>query len=92
MTTPSLHQQEKLEALGWNDFFAEQALAYPGLLPARVSRPDLNRYHLLAASGPLTGLLPGRARSAGQTKAELPTVGDWVLVSYPAAQAADTGD
>jgi ribosome biogenesis GTPase / thiamine phosphate phosphatase len=92
VTTPSLHQQEKLEALGWNDFFAEQALAYPGLLPARVSRPDLNRYHLLAASGPLTGLLPGRARSAGQTKAELPTVGDWVLVSDPAAQAADTGD
>jgi ribosome biogenesis GTPase len=46
-----------------------------------VSRPDKSRYHLLAAADLLFGLLPGCGRSHGQTKADLPTVGGWVLVS-----------
>ena len=77
----SASTQDNLERLGWDTFFSAQAADHPGLIPARVSRPDLNRYHLLSATGPLVGLLPGRARSAGQSKADLPTVGDWVLVS-----------
>lgn len=74
-------QIPSLEQLGWQPFFAKQALEYPALKPARVSRPDLNRYHLLSPQGALIGLLPGRMRKPDIPKADLPTVGDWVLVS-----------
>ena len=81
LSLDALNQETALERLGWSGFFAAQAANYPLLIPARVSRPDLNRYHLISADGPLVGILPGRARGSGQTKADLPTVGDWVLVS-----------
>jgi ribosome biogenesis GTPase len=75
-----------LKALGWKDFFQhqiqEQELDY---IPARVYRQDVNRYHLLSAEGELTGTLLGRLHSSATSKAELPTVGDWVLTS-PADQ------
>ena len=81
--------RDNLERLGWDIFFSAQAADHPQLIPARVSRPDLNRYHLMSATGPLVGLLPGRARTAGQSKADLPTVGDWVLVSPIEAEQGD---
>ena len=81
MPDPDYFNVNALAALGWAPFFAEQAEDHPTLIPARVSRPDKSRYHLLTAAGPLFGLLPGRGRSHGQTKADLPTVGDWLLVS-----------
>lgn len=63
--------------LGWNNFFQQQLAGLESPLTARVIRQDLGRYQLISESGPLTGILPGRAR--GETKANLPTVGDWVL-------------
>ena len=81
MSDPDYFNLTALASLGWTPFFAAQATDHPTLIPARVSRPDKSRYHLLTAAGPLFGLLPGRGRSHGQTKADLPTVGDWVLVS-----------
>ena len=75
-----------LKALGWKDFFqhqiGEQEQDY---IPARVYRQDVNQYHLLSAEGDLTGTLPGRLHALASSKAELPTVGDWVLTS-PADQ------
>lgn len=70
-----------LQSLGWKPFFQQQLDSEKHLLPARVSRQDLNRYHLLSENGPLIGILPGRIRKEISSKAELPTVGDWVLVT-----------
>lgn len=72
----------KLEDLGWNEHFqAQLADSDPGLLPARVWRQDINQYHLLTADGDCTAVLPGRFRNEIISKAQLPTVGDWVLLS-----------
>ncbi len=77
-----------LKELGWKDFFQQQFdETNKELLPARVSRQDINRYHLLSAEGPLTATVPGRLHTQAVSKADLPTVGDWVLTS-----AADPND
>ncbi len=73
--------QYTLQSLGWKHFFQQQLDPEDDLVPARVSRQDLNRYHLLSENGPLIGILPGRIRKEIASKAELPTVGDWVLVT-----------
>ncbi len=70
-----------LKQLGWTKFFQKQIEADSPFIPARVIRQDLNRYHLVSESGQLMGILPGRTRHETSSKAELPTVGDWVLVS-----------
>lgn len=75
-----------LKALGWKDFFQQQIEEdEKDLIPARVFRQDINRYHLLSEQGELIGTLPGRLLSLAASKADLPTVGDWVL-SSPADQ------
>ncbi len=77
-----------LVELGWKPHFQQQLEDLPQhLTPARVARLDLNRYHLLSAAGELLGSLPGRTYAEATTKAELPTVGDWVLT-----QPADKDD
>lgn len=71
-----------LAQLGWSHFFQQQV--EPDELtftPARVWRQDVNQYHLMSTLGALTGTLPGRFRQQALSKADLPTVGDWVLVS-----------
>lgn len=71
-----------LQELGWNHFFAQQIEPdTTEWFPARVSRQDINQFHLLSAKGSLIGILPGRLRREAMSKADLPTVGDWVLVS-----------
>lgn len=72
-------QLNTLESLGWRKFFAEQIGADSDLVPARVCRQDLDRYHLVGPQGDVDGILPGRFRIEASSKAELPTVGDWVL-------------
>lgn len=72
----------KLERLGWKPFFQRQlAVSDRDLIPARVRRLDLDRYHLLGETGAMIGILPGRTRAQASSRADLPTVGDWVLVS-----------
>lgn len=66
-----------LMSLGWNNFFQQQLAGLEDSLAARVIRQDLGRYQLISEQGLLTGILPGRARQ--ENKADLPTVGDWVL-------------
>ena len=71
-----------LAELGWSHFFQQQMDPdKPGLRPARVCRQDKNQFHLLSEDGPLTGSIPGRLRQAARSKADLPTVGDWVAIS-----------
>ena len=71
-----------LTVLGWSEFFARQITkAETNLSPARVFRQDTNQYHLISEQGKLIGALPGKIRQDANSKAELPTVGDWVLTS-----------
>lgn len=72
----------KLIDLGWSHFFQLQIPSTHTLFtPARVVRQDSNQYHLLTEAGAVTGTLPGRFRQEALSKADLPTVGDWVLTS-----------
>lgn len=81
MTDSETERLRTLKSLGWNNFFQQQINLEEDLIPARVNRQDLGRYHLMSEHGPLIGILPGKARIES-SKAELPTVGDWVLVSH----------
>ncbi len=66
--------------LGWNHFFQQQLVEEdPSCKPARVVRQDMNQYHLLGNDGRLSGVIPGRVRKAALSKADLPTVGDWII-------------
>lgn len=73
----------QLKHLGWNDELARaaEALLQPGWYPARISRETKINYSALA---PETGehdvVLAGRVWHEAPTDADLPTVGDWVLV------------
>ncbi|MBD3647789.1 MAG: GTPase RsgA, partial [Pseudomonadales bacterium] len=72
----------KREELGWRPFFQHQLTEDDrDLTPARVRRQDVDRYHLMAESGDLVAILPGRNRLKSSSRADLPAVGDWVLVS-----------
>ncbi|MFN3236364.1 MAG: ribosome small subunit-dependent GTPase A [Pseudomonadales bacterium] len=71
-------EQPDLQSLGWNNFFQQQTLDAGDWYPARVIRQDLGRYQLISEQGLLIGILPGKARLT-TSKADLPTVGDWIL-------------
>ncbi len=72
-----------LQSLGWSHFFQQQWVTLdPDLIPARISRQDINQYLLVSTEGDMVGQLPGRFRQSVISKADLPTVGDWVLVSH----------
>jgi ribosome biogenesis GTPase len=78
-----------LKQLGWSDFFQDQLTENDKhLVPARVARQDLSGYLLFSDRGPLIASLPGKFRHGLKSKAELPGVGDWVLVT----QLADEPD
>lgn len=80
MTKPNATPpQLSLMQLGWNNFFQQQISIDDDSIPARVIRQDLGRYHLMSDQGPMVGILQGKARLES-SKADLPTVGDWVLV------------
>ena len=79
-----------LRALGWNHFFQQQLVNEDASFkPARIVRQDLNQYLMLSEAGTLTGTLPGRLRQAALSKADLPTVGDWVVYSSIEGAEAD---
>ena len=74
-----------LESLGWNsDFEAEfQAHAKDGYSVARVALEHRGSYRVYTASGELPAVLTGRLRFIASSQAELPAVGDWVVISQP---------
>jgi ribosome biogenesis GTPase len=79
-TIKQIDEQLTLRQLGWKPFFQIQLADYPDHFPARVVRQDTDRYQLLGARGALVGVLPGKTRLTTFSKAELPKVGDWVLI------------
>ena len=79
-TMKQIDEQLALHQLGWKPFFQIQLAEYPDHFPARVVRQDMDRYQLMSARGALVGVLPGKTRLTTFSKAELPKVGDWVLI------------
>jgi ribosome biogenesis GTPase len=79
-----------LEALGFSEFFQRQLEALAGAdgRPGRVVAQHRGEWDVLTEVGPVRAILAGRLYEAqhaeGGTLGQ-PTVGDWVLVSAPAA-------
>jgi ribosome biogenesis GTPase len=71
-----------LRELGWNQFFEEHFTDYKqkGLVPARVIREHKHIYQVHTSDGPISAALAGKIDYDAQTKADYPTVGDWVAI------------
>jgi ribosome biogenesis GTPase / thiamine phosphate phosphatase len=71
-----------LTALGW-DARVEAAFAQHaanGLIPARVVLEHTHIYRVVAHDGEALARVSGRLRHQAATRAEFPTVGDWVAI------------
>lgn len=71
-----------LDSLGWNDGFAAAFQPYleDGFLPARVALEHKHAYELLTPAGELGAVCTGRLLHTSRRRADLPAVGDWVVV------------
>ena len=84
-----------LTDIGWSEHFRKQfdSLGIRGLIPARVSRQDRDRYLVMCELGELPAELAGRVRHVADTGGRLPAVGDWVAVKiYPKERKAVKGN
>ncbi len=72
----------KIEALGWDEHFAEAFAEYDGtgLIPARVICELKHAYALNTGKDELLGECKGRLLHKAGSRSELPAVGDWVAV------------
>jgi ribosome biogenesis GTPase / thiamine phosphate phosphatase len=68
--------------LGWQDFFEEQFASFreAGFVPARVAEEHRDRYAVFTAEGELSAEVTGRLRFTAASRADFPTVGDWVAL------------
>lgn len=71
-----------LEDWGWSPFFAEKFKPWEksGYLPARVIRGEKNFFRVWSLRGELTVRFTGKVRHKAGGRANLPVVGDWVIV------------
>ncbi|MCK4502292.1 MAG: ribosome small subunit-dependent GTPase A [Desulfuromonadales bacterium] len=71
-----------LEDWGWSAFFTEQFKPWEksGYLPARVIRGEKNYFRVWTLAGELTVRFTGKVRHQAGGRANLPVVGDWVVV------------
>ncbi|MEZ4653039.1 MAG: ribosome small subunit-dependent GTPase A [Candidatus Eisenbacteria bacterium] len=71
-----------LENMGWNDLLAESFVphAAAGTIPARVTRDDASRYLVWTETEECYAETAGRLKHRAQSWAELPAVGDWVVL------------
>ncbi|MDX2494876.1 MAG: ribosome small subunit-dependent GTPase A [Desulfuromusa sp.] len=77
-----------LEDWGWSPFFAEkfQPWEKSGYLPARVIRGEKNYFRVWSLQGELTVRFAGKVRHKAGGRADLPVVGDWVIIEPQADQ------
>jgi ribosome biogenesis GTPase len=77
-----------LEELGWHDFFARQVTQrqQDGLIPARVAEENRELYKVFCDQGEALAEPSGKLRHEASSRADLPAVGDWVLVSLREAE------
>lgn len=71
-----------LRDLGWDSEWAAAFApwAEQGHVPGRVTVRHPGQYDVLTAEGEVAARIKGRLRSAAETWAEMPTVGDWVAI------------
>ncbi|RKX26017.1 MAG: ribosome small subunit-dependent GTPase A [Candidatus Zixiibacteriota bacterium] len=72
-----------LISLGWKPFFEHQFVPYKnkGFLPARVVLQHRDRCIVCCECGELTTEISGKMRHETHSRAEFPTVGDWVAIN-----------
>lgn len=72
------------EDLGWNSYLEQQLDSFPqGLQKGRISAENKTNYQLiLPGIGEVNAECTGKMLYNAETKADLPKVGDWVLVQY----------
>ncbi len=77
-----------LEDWGWTPFFTEKFRFWEnsGYLPARVIRGEKNFFRVWSPQGELTVRFTGKVRHKAGGRANLPVVGDWVVVEPQSAQ------
>ncbi len=71
-----------LEDWGWTSFFAQKFKPWEnsGYLPARVIRGEKNYFRVWSPHGELTVRFAGKVRHKAMGRADLPVVGDWVVI------------
>jgi len=71
-----------LEDWGWDPFFTEkfQPWEQSGHIPARVIRGEKNYFRVWTLQGEMTVRFTGKVRFKAGGRADLPVVGDWVIV------------
>jgi len=82
-------KNELLEEWGWSSFFSNQFKPWEksGYLPAKIIRGEKNYFRVWSLKGELTVRFTGRIRHKAGGRADLPVVGDWVVVD----QSGDRG-
>jgi ribosome biogenesis GTPase len=81
-----------IETLGWNQFFRQHFESYMErqYIPARISTEQRNIYRVLCELGELSVAVSGRLRNHAESRADLPTVGDWVAIEARPDEAKGT--
>ncbi len=77
-----------LEDWGWSPFFAEKFTAWEktGYFPAKVIRGEKNYFRVWSLQGELMVRFAGKVRYKAGGRADLPVVGDWVVVEPQSEQ------
>ena len=74
-----------LKSLGWTSYFETEFAIHKdhGRRAGRVALEHRGSYRIYSELGELPAVLTGRLRFKADTPAELPAVGDWVVISEP---------
>ena len=69
--------------LGWNDFFKAhfESTETKDVLPARIAVQQKDRFIIFCEKGEFQSEVSGKFRHKALSKAEYPTVGDWVAIT-----------
>jgi ribosome biogenesis GTPase len=81
-----------LTHLGWNPFFEnhfQKSKAQAGRVPARVCEESRGVLRVLMGTAECFARVAGKVRHAAQERAELPVVGDWVVVVPPSSRGEE---
>lgn len=80
------------QSLGWDEYFERRFTerATEGLIQARISTQHKGSYIALCELGRLSAQVTGRMRYGASGAADLPVVGDWVLVEVRPEERAAT--
>jgi ribosome biogenesis GTPase len=79
----------ELVRFGWTDFFAQHFVEAGEFAPARVIAEHRNGYQVQTGKFACPARISGRLRHQAASHAELPAVGDWVVVQAP-SEGVDT--